>query len=564
MSVWHKNLLETGKGAPAEALNVTRKLFDGLLLASKNLSLYPEGHSISIKSINKFHANLDAYLQQYGYLRLEIERDRIVSQGEEIFSGPIVDGTLPFTLFRDGIRWLEFTEGMDPEEITNFLKIVNQYKILSAEPEGDIVTTIWEAQFPHIQYEVADFFVGSEGEMKDSVSAFEATSTATKLRETSLDEQKYPSDPEIDPALLILSLEEQAQLLEMIRFEEEADFASYVNVLLDSLLLYRDEASFSTILDVLSEEFSGSLNRGEFEVTIKIVQGLRQIHENYRQLILWAGPTIENFFQKVSGLESLASIIQTWNDINAEQADILEQVFRQLHPQAIHTLVILLQKDQPKQHRQVLLDVIITLAAQDIRPLESLLNRSDDKLVENLIPIINGLEAEQSLRCMMKLMRHASALIRQKAIRVIMHRRLLPISEMFSLINDPDEAIRCLVLKQLGLSRDNAVEDLFLTYLKDTIVSNNQDRYIIGCFRSLGQCGSSRSVPFLRETLFRRKWMPRFWRSAYRKGAAVALEALKIPEAEQVLKEARRSLYPSLRSIFREANQEFREKRGGH
>jgi hypothetical protein len=42
----------------------------------------------------------------------------------------------------------------------------------------------------------------------------------------------------------------------------------------------------------------------------------------------------------------------------------------------------------------VLIDVKITLAAQDIRPLESLLNHSDDKLVENLIPIIDGLEVE--------------------------------------------------------------------------------------------------------------------------------------------------------------------------
>jgi hypothetical protein len=160
----------------------------------------------------------------------------------------------------------------------------------------------------------------------------------------------------------------------------------------------------------------------------------------------------------------------------------------------------------------------------------------------------------------MKLMHHASALIRQKAIRIIIHRRLWPASEMFSLIDDPNEAIRRLVLKQLRLSRDNAVEELFLKYLKDTMFSNNQDRHIIECFRSLGQCGSSQSVPYLRETLFRRKWMPKFWRAAYRKGAAIALEALKIPEAEQVLKEAHRSLYPSLRSIFRETNKEFRKK----
>ncbi|MHB8137258.1 MAG: HEAT repeat domain-containing protein [Smithellaceae bacterium] len=540
----------------------TRKVYAGMLLASKNLSLYPIGHSIPVKSIKQFHQKLETYLQKYGYLRLEIERNRIVSLDEPISSGPHEEGTLPFTLFRDGIRWIEFTQGIDLEEIQGFLTIVNQHMILAAEPEGDIVTNIWEAQFSHIQYDVADFF-NADGEMKNSVSSFKAESGATESREKNLDEKPYARQPEIDPAQLILSPQEQEQLREMIRFEEEADFSSYVNALLDILLLYRDEESFRTILEVLSEEFTGTLAREEFDIALKIVWGLRKIVEQYRKQMPWAVPIAENFFQKASGVDSLSPILQTWTHINAGQIDVLEQFFKYLDPQAIHTLARLLADGASQRQRQILSDAIIALAVKNMRPLEDLLNDSDEKLVESLIPIIVQLENEKSLHCLMALLHRDSSLIREKAIRAIMDRGLVPMREVFKWIDDPDEVVRRLVMRQLGKTRDHDIEELFLSYLKNTTFTKDQADHLMVCFKTLGRCGSLHSIPYLRETLLHRKWMPGFWRATYRKGAAVALEALKIPESEQLLDKARRSLYPGLRSVFRDIGKETQKNKGG-
>lgn len=563
MSTRDKKSSETGKVFQEDVLKETRKVYAGMLLASKNLSLYPTGHSIAVKSIKQFHEKLESYLHRYGYLRLEIERNRIVSLDEEISSGPPEEGTLPFMLFRDGIRWIEFTQGIDLEEIKSFLTIVNQHMILSAEPEGDIVTNIWEAQFTHIQYDVADFFVNADGEMKDSISSFKAEPDLTEPREENLGEKHYTRQPEIDPVQLILSPQEKEQLQEMIRYEEEADFSSYVNALLDILLLYRDEESFRTILEVLSEEFTGTLAREEFDISLKIVWGLRKIVEQYRKQMPWAVPIAENFFQKVSDVDSLSPILQIWNHIHAEQTDILEQIFKYLDPQAIHTLALLLADEPSRRQRQIVSDAMIALAGKNMRPLEDLLNHSDDKLVENLIPIIVKLDNEKSLRCLMKLLHRDSSLIREKAIRAIMDRALVPIREVFKWIDDPDEIVRRLVLRQLGKTRDHDAEELFLAYLKNTKFTKDQSDHVMVCFKTLGRCGSLHSIPYLRETLLHRKWMPGFWRALYRKGAAVALEALTIPESEQLLEKAHRSLHPILRSVFRDISKENQKNKGG-
>ena len=138
------------------------------------------------------------------------------------------------------------------------------------------------------------------------------------------------------------------------------------------------------------------------------------------------------------------------NHINAEQTDILEQIFKYLDPQAIRTLAFLLADGASQKQRQILSDAIISLAGKNMQPLEDLLDHSDEKLVENLIPIIVRLEKKKSLRCLMKLLRRDSSLIREKAIRAIMDRGLVPVGEVFEWIDDPDEVVRRLVMRQLG------------------------------------------------------------------------------------------------------------------
>ncbi len=145
-------------------LNLVRRLFNTLLLTVKNLTLYPEGHGICKNSINQFYTQLTSYINNFGKLRFEIEREQIICRDGVITEGLPEEGTLHHTLFRDGIRWLEFTPGVEQKEVSDLLLIINRYIKLSAEPEGDIVTALWENPFPHILYEVTEFFSGSGNE----------------------------------------------------------------------------------------------------------------------------------------------------------------------------------------------------------------------------------------------------------------------------------------------------------------------------------------------------------------------------------------------------------------
>lgn len=564
---------KTTIGTPQQAAGDAQKVFTGLLVAAKNISLYPQGHVMTAKFAGKAHQALSSYLVSYGYLRIEIEKDRVLAQGEEIFTGPFEEGTLPFILFRDGIRWIEFIEGLEAEEVAEFLKILQQFSSLADEPEGDFATGIWGMKFPHIQYEVADFSSRTEGgwegggegkgDKKSEISSFKPGSAVASPGRKNMDGRSDSLLPPIDPEETILTLQEQRQLQEMVSLEAATDYSAGVDVLMDGMLLCREKESFTVIVDVLLDEFRESLSRGEFDTALKIVWGLRKVAGKYQKQLPWAEDVCVNFFAKASAPESLSPVLGQWSRLENDEADTIIRIFECLDPSAVLTLALLPQGGYSRVKNQLLTDAIISLSERDSRPLETLLGEAGQELAESLFPVIMQLDIETSLRFLRRLAAHPNVSVRRRTVGEILRHPLALPGEIFKLIDDPDKTIRYLVLRYAASSgRQDAAEQFLTSYLVKTKFGKSDERFMIECFRALGKCGSSRSVPWLKETLLRRRWLPGKQRRARRKGAKVALEGLQIPEARQVLEAAGRVFYLPLRKIIRWAKRNIMKNKG--
>ena len=545
--------LKTASTDPVdEKSGMAKKVLSSLLLARKHYSLYPEDHTICVNALEHLHSQIGTYLRTHGDLRFEIDKDRIVSQGEVILSEPPEEGTLSFTLFRDGIRWLEFTDGIDPDELKKFISIINKYSILSDKSDSDIVTAFWETRLLHMKYEVADFSWGVDQEATTTPSP-DSGSKGHALPQRNVSADWTPqTDPPIDQASVVLTQQETAMMQTMVHIEEEKVSTAYLNALFDSLLQYREQENFGVILKVLQEEFKSSLDRGDFSATIKILENLNYVFDTCKaDIVPKAVQFIENFFLTISSPQSLAPLKDYWTNIDASQFEKIKQIFKFLQPEAIGALGLLLQQNQSVQLQQLLMEAILSLASRDMHPLETLLKSPDEKLVQSLIRVLAGLKGERPLKVLMSLVRHPSERIRQEALKGIFQRDPDHIHEIFNLIDDRDESIRRLILKHMGQSRNQAAERFLLKYLEHQITKNTHSDHVIACFTTLGQCGSSRSIPFLRQTLFGTGWLPSFGKKAHRMGAAIALSKIGTKEARQVLEDAGRSFYPSLRRIAR-------------
>lgn len=536
--------------AEAEA---AKKVISSLLLARKNISLYPEGHVVIINAIELFARQIELYMHAYGDLRFDVERDHIMSQGEVIYSAPPEEGSLPFTFYRDGIRWLEFTEGIESGELTEFLRIINKYSVLSDEPEGDIVTAFWETQLPHIRYEVVEFFWGAEEE-EDSIPFPDIDGTSSPVqRESSIADWEPLPDPPIDKAAIEITPKEQERIQDMIRLEEEGNPTAYLDALFDSLLQHREQDNFEVILEVLEEEFKGSLARRDFTIALKILQSLQYVLDISAPEIPWAVPLIEDFVLVISSTQSLSHLQDVWPEIQGEQIETVKELLLLLQPEAIPTLGAVLVQNQSMKLRQILMEAIVSLASRDMRPLESMIKNPDERLMERLVPVFVSMEGERASNMLLKLSRHRSAHVRQEALKGLFQRKGSHVQDLFGLIEDQDTAVRSLVLKHMGQSKDRGAEKFLLKYLENPTPSCDDHEHVAACFTTLGLCGSAHSIPFLRQALFGRAWLPGARTAAYREGAALALVRMKIPEARSLLEKASHSLFPGIRRAARKA-----------
>ena len=544
-------------GRTDEEWQAVENVITSLQLARKNYSLYPEDHINCTRATERFWQQLETFLQAHGNLRFELEKDRLIFQEEVILTEPAEDGNLPFTLFRDGIQWLEFKDGIEAKEIEDFLRILNKYRVLSDEPEGDLVTALWEAGLPHIEHHVADFFWGSEPEADFATPPAKEDIGAVLAEEGEQELAESEGVAAIDPITLELTPEEESELQEMVRLEEKRDpTEDYLNAVLDSLLELREKENFDPILESLEEEFHDSLARRDFEITLKILKSLNHVRHICESETSWAIPIIDNFFLTASSSQSLRPLQAGWSEMDAGQLEKLKEILLVLEPEAIHTLGVMLLQTPSLRLQQMLTEVILSLASRDLRPLEAMLDRPEEDLVLKLVQVVASLRGERPIQILSKMVHHSSARVRQTAVKGLLRRGPASIKEFFHLIEDEDDSVRRLILHHMGQERNEASETLLLQYLEEGNIKGSDDNHIIACFRILGRCGSPRSIPFLRQTLFGKSWMPDFRSPAYRQGAALALKALNIKGAQQVLEDASRSLKPGVRRMAKKVMQD--------
>jgi hypothetical protein len=169
----------------------------------------------------------------------------------------------------------------------------------------------------------------------------------TSLRESKLVDWEPAGNPPIDQASIIITAQDRISLQEMVRAEEEADPTEYLDALFDSLLGHREKENFEIILEVLEEEFKGSLIRRGFDISLKILQNVRYVYRSCVSETPWIKQLIEDFLLTVSGTGSLAGLKEVWPHMETRQFDTLRQVLMLLQPEAMHTLVDIMLQDQP-------------------------------------------------------------------------------------------------------------------------------------------------------------------------------------------------------------------------
>jgi HEAT repeat protein len=147
-----------GAGLDSKAIDKIRDFLHQMGNTVSAMKIFPSDHATIRGFIDDLSQKILNFLDIYGKLEISVEEFSFVCAGKTVYTDEMAIKSLPFFFFKDGMQKLFFYQGLDREEILDFLNLIKRESKKPAG-EGDTITALWEKDFAHIQYFAPDEFL---------------------------------------------------------------------------------------------------------------------------------------------------------------------------------------------------------------------------------------------------------------------------------------------------------------------------------------------------------------------------------------------------------------------
>ncbi len=446
----------------------------------RTLSMYLPNNPVRQQTIDALREGLSGVWQQLPDLRLTVFETGLEWESEIVLPIGEKSESLAWILFREGIRWIAFSPGVELEEIITFLGLVQRARTLTDEDEDDLRTLLWSADFQFIRYKVAELEQGGDEPMEGTVAAGLAPRpTPEEVREAikedtadqGADGQSDATGPnapvnleEFESTLYFLEKGEIDYLKDEIRREYEQNLAKKVlSMLFDIFEQQPVEDARSEIISILEDLVPHLLNSGDFRSVAFVMSETHvvftradMIQEHRRRM---AGLTMT--FSSPEAVEQLLDAL--YMAAIEPSTHEIEELFSYLRPAVLSTVLKWQERFSKDEVRQILEEAVNRMARKRPDALGIALESSDrvvviealrlvedvgldgvgDEvvgLVENddvgirnaLVPALAAAPTSQSMRALLRLMEDTDPDVRTAAARALGVKRFqgaLPVLE---------------------------------------------------------------------------------------------------------------------------------------
>ncbi len=368
-------------------LQDARQLINIFILAWKNYGLYPEDHVNTKRSFENLAAAFDKFFTTHEDLRLAVEKDRLLCGSEIIYevSPEAPSEDIITLLYRDGIKWIEFQEGLPLDEITTFYRIAYKYRLFAEETEGDIVTALIDEELEYIDFKAVDIFWQDFLLMDFSQLAPKPEETTDQDETDQSEETEVKDGGDIVARSIALISDDQLELSnldyvtlqQMVQEEENWVITEdLIEALMIILKSQADQEKFEAVLGFISEEAVETIEKDRFDLLAVLLQSLHKLFSPETSTEQdWQSSRIDRFFQDLSKPE----IFQLISDkllklemIEIDKLKALGQALLYFSPELIPFLVPVILQSSSQEIQQMVSIVIVHLSQHDIGPLEKI------------------------------------------------------------------------------------------------------------------------------------------------------------------------------------------------
>lgn len=509
------------------SIKATRALIQTLLQTLKSFRLYEANHPILGKFLERLKRDFDLYFEEFDAFTLSVGEYKLFYRGKIIYENQDIKESLAFFFFKDGIRELKFLRGLEFNEILDFLRIVKKSETVS-RMEDDLVTLLWEKEFPHIHFTIVDDFL--EGEAHWVPLTEEEFSGRIELRSVGgigLEDSTTSEGKEEVPHFEIEGLrtllnpkpgQSLVQACELTPFElkeinrqlqEERD-PGHLTRLMENLIeillhLGEDMNAYENMISYFERTISSFFEQGEIPQALFVLKKLNEILETMvlKDKQIFAIRRILETFSVPHSPEFIKEIILKAGEIGPE---VVLQYLQLLTKKAIGPLCHALGRIESGRWRKILCDRLVDLSEGDIQPFLPFLKENPPFLICHILYILGRIGHPSTPSYLEGLISHPDPKVREETLNLLKRFGEKGKGLIQKFLDDPLAEIRSKAsLLFAKVAKEEAVKVLGEIVLSKAFLNRDYEEKI-AFFKALGETGSPEVIPMLRKIAEKKRW----------------------------------------------------------
>jgi len=553
-----------------------RQVKDLLLTMANTVSamkMYPSDHDTVKAFVESLTGKFEALFEHLPRLEVDIGEHSFVFADKVAYIDESAVKSLPFFFFKDGMQTLYFNRGLERQELFDFLEIVKTVAQRAGE-DNDIVSALWESDFPNIQYYAPDDFLENRilAEQREARVAENLPDIPSDLAhetfEVRVDREKLaegrivlkPVDrgrlgrgepaaareesagiesgrPAADSSL---SDEELQELEDMVRDNRllwpEEDF---VNLTTEIIFLEEDPAICAASLDLLGEFLVDQVRAGQFPVANALISDLRELQSHVGPESGEKAALVDAALKKMAGPRTLWAMDAALGPTVPTAWPALLAFLRLLGAAALPTAGGLYEKWDDAEVRAKLLDFIKDAGGDDPDLVVRLANDIRPDLSIATIGLLANMPEERGLPALSAFTTFKNRNIRLEAIHALGARHSRTANRvLLGFLDDPDESLRIQAAMLLDPVQEKPAILRFIDKASAPEFRKRSPKEKQAVLSFLGRTRSPEALAFLTTVLGRAGLWPSIRNLEMRLAAVAGLAGMDTAEAWAALEKA--------------------------
>jgi HEAT repeat protein len=517
--------------AMEEKVKSTKALVQTFLQTLKAFRLYEANHPILAKFLERLRRDFDQYFDEFDSFSLQIGEHRLFYRGNVVYENQDMKESLAFVFFKDGIRELQFSKGLEFKEMMDFLNIVRKSDFLN-RMEDDLVTLFWEKDFSHITFTTVDEFLEGSGIFvpateEDLIKGSEYKGSLEEWPQEKADEGQVesshvPAAEGLEQAINPAPGQSLVQACQLTPDEREAidreahqeQQPEYIYVLIDNLIeillhLGEDADAYENMISYFDRVMEYLLEQKEVGEAVAL---LKRLNDTVESMVLKDQQifAIRRILEKSSSPHHIELLGKTMKGNGEIQSEPILQYLRSLTKQAIQPLCILLGEVESGKWRKAICDQLVELSQQEeIQLLSKFLSDRNPFLVCHILYILGKIGHPSTVKYLGNLVTHEDLKVREETLQVLNKYGEKGKDLIQKFLRDPISGIRTKAALILARNvKGEAVKPLTEIILSEDFFRRDYEEKA-SFFRALGETGSKEAIPVLKKIAKERRWFQR-------------------------------------------------------